>query len=441
MTEKLFTPTSADTIGLDPKAEKLQIPKGQVRVFVSDVHGQIDQLSPLLKLHDTQITFIGDILGSARLIQMQDLYYTLTKRSGINPSTSLETLKEELSKTDSKVRTAYDNLQSAMQVLLDKPEEFNIETATDYVIDALSRQNYGHWLSNLPEDIKVKFKDEVIYNANKFGQLLTDLIANGNNVKVILGNWEGKEGGIPTELKPDSDNERLNSAVLLPADVRINIKNFLSPAGADVIDDLKGEKDENYFNIYLPYSEQVRLARSSDEELAKDEKIINLLNKAKVAREKGKKIQIITHAEPDGKMHNQANPDENFDFNKASEHQKVIYGTQYLIKLLTESNLEISQIIYGHLHFQLAKNKDEDTDIPNKGHYELNGAVASYLPFLNKDNNVQIHFGLQIGTSPMIYIDEKEAVLAAEVVQLLREDEKKLAEVREKIKVIKQLLH
>lgn len=182
-------------------------------LVVSDLHGMVpENLESLSQTLKGPVVFLGDVVGTTLLDQLQKLFYNgvynhLKKLLNVNSNPKLGEL---YCFPTEKGQTLHDGFM-ALVGFLNQIGKLNVDSFSDYVLGLSRYVHFGHFVSNLPEEIRQALQKDMEVNAQKIIGLMTNFTNRGQDVFVIEGNWDARTplDFYPTdECKPLPVNER-----------------------------------------------------------------------------------------------------------------------------------------------------------------------------------------------------------------------------------------
>jgi len=291
-------------------------------LFVGDIHGRDPKLEEeLIKIAAGSdvpkiLFFLSDIVGTEKLDKLQKLFYNgvvnhVRKLLIEKPdATDIEILSLPIG--DNKI--VADGGQEIQEFLFGKT---NIDVANNikYIRELAQYVHFGHFVSNLPKEIKAVLQKDMEDNAKIWIDIMTQFTNQGTSVAVIEGNWDART---PLDFYPTTECKAL------PIKERsFYFKNYLRSSN-DRINYFNQESSietKNEVFIILPFDSVINL--DLPEKFKTNRKII-LVSHAQIdwhaikgdtpMTAEGKKIQenmkkIIEHINPDyavhGHLHNQ----------------------------------------------------------------------------------------------------------------------------------------
>lgn len=155
-------------------------------LFVSDIHGSceslVKQLKEIAKNNPPEIVFfLGDIVGTELLDDLQKKFY--------NVFNSMKTLPENTKKIGSKI---IDNAQILIDSLNKICPNSCKASASEMAALVISYQHFGHFVSNLPIEIRQILRKDMSVNAKKIVEAMRKFTRQGKTVVVIEGNWDAR---------------------------------------------------------------------------------------------------------------------------------------------------------------------------------------------------------------------------------------------------------
>lgn len=314
-------------------------------VFIGDIHGSEDKKDFWKNIENLTnndsiktIIFIGDIGGNKNLAELQRLFYNkLVNHSRLllkentdysnlinheinDPILGNFTLKEGFLSLKTK---ELELIGQKLDPLTDAEIIKGIKEYSNYF-------HFGHYVSNLPESVKLKLAKEIENNLGNIVNIIKKLEKTGKKVIMISGNWDED---LPIDFQANP-----KEAIILPPNERlISIPQYLNTRGVEMLTDFGNFETEKDCYLLAPY----KVTRDLDTENSKWQEIKKItLN----ARKLGKKIILVTHGEPSWEPFKLNNPLSAPN----KEHQLSIKGIN---KMVLE--IEPDQLIHGHIHDDL----------------------------------------------------------------------------------------
>jgi len=302
-------------------------------LFVSDIHGRNAKLEAelLLIAQNKQpkpkiVTFTGDIVGTDLLDQLQKLFYNgvynnIKKLLAANPN---PTDQEILLYSAGQERTLAEGIVDLWK-FLDGISFFNADYfhMADYAKKLAKYVHFGHFVSNLPPEIKAVLQKNMEVNAMNWANIMTKFTDQGVMVAVVQGNWDARH---PLDFYPTEECKPL------PIEERsFYFKDFLKSLNEKILyfDETSIIETEEEILVMLPFDSCINL--DLPEKIEIDKKII-LVSHAQVdwhaikgdipMTGEGEKIQenmkkIIEHLRPDYIIHGHLHdPGEDYLFNQ-----------------------------------------------------------------------------------------------------------------------------
>lgn len=157
-------------------------------LFVSDVHGfdknLIEQLKQIAKKNPPKIVFfLGDIIGTKLLDDLQNKFYAIFNRMKSLPQNASH--KEIQSKVGINAQQLIDSLNQIYP-------NFNNTSVVEMAISVSSYQHFGHFVSNLSPEIRQVLRKDLIVNANHMAETIRKFTRQGSRVVIIEGNWDAR---------------------------------------------------------------------------------------------------------------------------------------------------------------------------------------------------------------------------------------------------------
>lgn len=169
-------------------------------LFVSDIHGYNDNLFNTLDIIAENYTpeivfFLGDIVGTDLLAQLQRLFYN----DIVNPMKEL--LRTKHQPTEEEILTfsvkngkkITDGCHALYQFLRTLDPEYNYpHSYADLVKELSSYTHFGHFVSNLPKNIRTALRGDMVENATIVYGLMKKFTKKGSLVALVEGNWDAR---------------------------------------------------------------------------------------------------------------------------------------------------------------------------------------------------------------------------------------------------------
>lgn len=163
-------------------------------LVVSDLHGKTPgELESISKTFPGPVVFLGDIVGTSHLEELQRLFYNgvynpIKKLLQDNPNPGF---KETSLFPIGYGRVLYDGYLNLVEYL-NKLNEFRAEPFTRFVHNITRYVHFGHFVSNLPLAIRQVLQKDMEDNAQQTINLMTNFTDRGQDVFVIEGNWDAR---------------------------------------------------------------------------------------------------------------------------------------------------------------------------------------------------------------------------------------------------------
>lgn len=290
-------------------------------LFVSDIHGRDLALeAKLLKTAEKEnpkgVFFLGDIVGTDLLDQLQKLFYNgvynhMKKLLKINPN---PTDKEILNFSTENGKTLINGIEDLWNFLY-HIYPIELVNKANYARELSSYTHFGHFCSNLKEKIIDTLRKDMIKNAEKIYQIMEKFTKIGSAVIIVEGNWDARNP-LDFEIGPE--------CIAKPIDRRPFVyKKFI--------------ESKNNKNIF--YFDTVATIETKEEifSIWPFDSVINLVNKPEIKKTK-KKVILISHAQADWKSIKGETP-------MTSEGQKINDNMKIIIDAIKPNF-----IVHGHLH-------------------------------------------------------------------------------------------
>lgn len=292
--------------------------------FVSDIHGRNLKLEIELKkiAQDKEskpkiIFFLGDIVGTEKLDKLQKLFYNgivnhVRKLLIEKPdATDIEILSLPIG--DNKI--VADGGQEIQEFLFGKT---NIDVANNikYIRELAQYVHFGHFVSNLPKEIKAVLQKDMEDNAKIWIDIMTQFTNQGTNVVIIEGNWDART---PLDFYPTTECKPL------PIKERgFYLKDFLKSLNDKVryFDQVGTIETENEIFVLWPFDSAVEatMVPEFDE------------------NQETKKIILVSHAQIDWSSVNGDKP-------MTNEGRKIQDNMP-----MTFDDVKADTAVHGHLH-------------------------------------------------------------------------------------------
>jgi len=174
-------------------------------LFVSDIHGYNENLFNTLDIIAENYTpeivfFLGDIVGTDLLAQLQRIFYN----DIVNPLKEL--LRTNHQPTDEEILTfvgkdckkiignkIIDGCHNLYKFLRTLDTKYNHpHSYADLAKELSGYAHFGHFVSNLPKNIRTTLKRDMIQNATYVYDLMKKFTKKGSLVVLIEGNWDAR---------------------------------------------------------------------------------------------------------------------------------------------------------------------------------------------------------------------------------------------------------
>ena len=292
-------------------------------LFISDIHGYdqslFEKLQTIAKSESVPqiVFFLGDIVGTESLDKLQKAYYNgvvnhVKKLLKENPNATEEDI---LNQPINDTQTVADGVQELWNLIYE-PIELSPLFKVEYIIELIDYLHFGHFISNLPESIKLTLRQDLEKNAKYWIDLSQEFIDRGSQVVIIEGNWDART---PLDFHPDKDECRS-----LPTNLRdFYFKDFLKSLNSGIIfyDQIGKIETADKLFVLLPYDE-----------------IINYDPDYFIKTETNKDVVLVSHAQACWQPIKGSIP-------LSYEGQKIEANIKNVI-----SNYKPAFIVHGHLH-------------------------------------------------------------------------------------------
>ncbi|HSX08964.1 MAG TPA: metallophosphoesterase [Candidatus Saccharimonadales bacterium] len=347
-------------------------------VVVSDIHGAkpevVKRLESLVDKPPRAVILGGDVIGTQDLEDLQRLYYGLTNYS------RNEALKDHaIAGSDEKllaysgnvpphegytIRGAFIELRTKELELENKKLdadgrpvidiEQRLHDLTDEEIAQEVRRygeyiHWGHYASNLPDEAKDALADGLAENAKLVAAPLARLQEAGVIVAINEGNWDPSppiefEPGKPEAVRIARENQRFNA------------KAFFNEEGVPYFTDMDILKTKTAAIVLLPFDKLVDFSKM--DQTAVEEYATPIAEKVQQAREEGKQIIVVQHAEAFWEPHNLNHP----DAVPRGEHSQILNGLEKVMRYIRPD-----EVLHGHFHDPFVD--EEGTSYPDNTKY------------------------------------------------------------------------
>lgn len=307
-------------------------------LIVSDIHGRDAKLEAELSViaQNKQskpkiVFFIGDIVGTPLLDQLQKLFYNgvynhMKKLLEVNSNpTNQEILLYKTENEKTLAEGIVDLWKFLDGISFFKTDYFHM---ADYAKELAKYVHFGHFVSNLPKEIKMVLQKDMTINAINWINIMTKFTDQGTIVVVNEGNWDART---PLDFYPTEECKPL------PVKERaFYFKDFLKSLNSNILyfdktDTIETEKE---IFVILPFDSAINL--DLPKPITTDKKIIlvshaqidwtaikgdtPMTGEGKIIQKNMKKIMEYLH--PDYAIHGHLHdPEEDYVFNQT----KVIY--------------------------------------------------------------------------------------------------------------------
>lgn len=353
--------------------------------YITDLHGAEDdnefysKLESQLKNPPEFIICLGDTIGTKSFDKLQKLFYNSVtnvakEKLNIDPNTSDSDLIDYHSKRTPEgytLKQGFFDLKTFEFQLQGKTDE-EIKNQLNNLSDTQIAENikkyckyihYGHYASNLPDEVKSTLAIDLQKNFDKLMETLDKFQSQGTKIIFLEGNWDARP---PIDFVPNTPD-----VIPLPPEKRIfNLEAVLKEHGIELKKTLSTLETETSLHVLAPFDALSKL-ENIDTELV--EQITKQVNKAKQNK---KAIILDAHGQPNWKIHRLFE----IDPKATGENAKIMRSISYL-----SFYLEPDEIIYGHLHDPI---KDSEGKlISNDPKYLLSATDENTLNFTEVDNN------------------------------------------------------
>lgn len=307
-------------------------------LVVSDLHGMVpENLESLSQTFKGPVVFLGDIVGTTYLDQLQKLFYNgvynpVKKLLAANPKPCLQDIT--LFPIDDS-RILYDGFHSLVS-FLGQLGTFQVGMFSQFVLNIARYTHFGHFVSNLPLEIRQALQQDMEANAQKIIDLMTNFTARGQDVYVIEGNWDART---PLDFYPTEECKPL------PIDQRsFYFKKFLLERNPKVhyFDTVSTVNDGKHVLVFWPFDCSTNYAQVPE------------INREDIAGN----IILFSHAQVDWQSVKGDTP-------MTAEGAKVQKVMAQVV-----SDLKPDLIYHGHLH-------------DDKPSYTYQGIPVAYCPLLS----------------------------------------------------------
>lgn len=318
-------------------------PLKEMYLFVSDLHGYNQKLDDTLyeigqRSRPEIVFFIGDIVGTDLLDQLQKLFYNgifnpIKKLLGQNdkPSDS-----EILNFSATEGVTILDGCKNMCNFLASLDPKYHHPTSyAKFAMTLSGYVHFGHFVGNLTPSIRKTLQKDMESNAEKDIRIMADFVEHGSMVVVVEGNWDART---PLDFYP-------NGEVIPPQRRIFRFKKFLLEKSPKVLYfDQSGiiETDTCIFVIW-PFDSAVtstQIPKIGD-------------------NEQNKKVVLVSHAQISWEAIKG-------DIPMTNEGKKIENNMPTVA-----SDLKANAVVHGHLHDKIANNFSG---------YIFEGTFVHYLP-------------------------------------------------------------
>lgn len=332
-------------------------------VVASDLHGAkpevVARLNALVENPPTAVILAGDVAGNQDLEDLQRLYYNFLTNHTRNElfvgkdEAEREAKRQSLSDGEilsyTGIKPPEDGFTVKIGFLKLKRKELELEGLSAREIDQRIREmddhqmadtirdyskyvHYGHYASNLSDAAKTTLADGIRENAQKIAAALKDLQKAGSFVAINEGNWDPAP---PIAFEPGiSTANRLK-----PSDQPFSTQEFFKSQGIPYFTGMGVIETGKAAFVMLPFDQLVRFSTMSQEEVEKYADHIEA--RVEKAREQGKQIVVVQHAEAAWMPHNLNNPNST----PVGEHKQILEGLGKVVRYIRPD-----EILHGHFH-------------------------------------------------------------------------------------------
>lgn len=306
-------------------------------LFVSDIHGYNQNLAIELEeiAQDNPpriVFFTGDLVGTDLLDNLQKLFYEVFNKMKTLKNASNQEIHRAVCKETSEL---YDYLNKISN-------NFNGVELIQFAKTISTYTHFGHFVGNLPSEIKDKLKKDIEINAQKMLDIMVKFTCAGSEVVIVEGNWDART---PLDFYPSI------RCIPIPIKDRLfYLKDFI--------------KFRNQKIIFIDSPTLIETENINFQLLSFD----NCMNyePGTFKSDSNKPVILISHVQADWQaVKKQAAM--TFESKQISEKIKTII-----------SDLQPSAIVHGHLHSKLIDQQGQECD--GYLYPENNNIKVHYLP-------------------------------------------------------------
>ncbi len=384
-------------------------------LYIGDIHGPdqslLDGLVEAAKCAPEALIFIGDVVGSRHLVELQRLFYDWLNNHSMNGLFRISpqaTDEEILSYTGSTppepaftLKNGFLKLRRYELMLAGhQPEEIAavISTLSDRDIAAEIRGyakyvHYGHYVSNLSNQVRENLASGLRESARRLLTSIKMMQERGTQIAIMEGNWDART---PIDYVPG-----IPAAVPLPVEQRpFHAKRFFQEHGVNLYSSLATLETTGTLQVLLPFDALINFARLPGSQLEEvDQQVMK-------ARGLGKCVIVVAHGEPNWQIHHlldkQAEP--------TGEHVRIIEG---LTKAL--GRIAPDEVVYGHMHTPLVDGEGKQRHINCKYLLEIrdDGTVELAKIRPGGDSFIDIKDDTDVAFIRDIINDRRKTVIAS----------------------------
>lgn len=318
-------------------------------LFISDIHGEQPELEEkLIKIANSKrppktVIFLGDIAGTKPLMDLQPVFYNLI----VNPMKKL--LIDNSNPSDNEILCyptgdkdnprIVDGCRKLWHILNSIDPSYSAGYCPDIVRDLVKFIHYGHWVSNLPENIRNILKKDLFANAERIYQIMERFTDRGAFVVIVEGNWDAR-----TPLDFEANREKC--VPIASQDRDFNFKKFITD---------KKNRDV----LYVDHLHYLQIIDGVQMVLMPFDTVMQYDGYPIWKREDIEKTILITHTQISWEAIKGNTP-------ITGEGQKIERNIQNILQ-----NLKPNTCVHGHLHESIG---------PYQGYAFANSTFIHYLP-------------------------------------------------------------
>lgn len=351
----------------DPlKADEIETRYNERLTVITDLHGMDARkeamLASVAEHPGEAVTLLGDVLGSPQLDQLQKLFYnSLNNHSKKYLAANPEATDAELLAVQGKNERDEDltigeglkrvrRFERELEGKTSEEIEQELEGMSEHEIANEVRKyaayvHYGHYASNLSQEAKEALVADVESNAESLIKSLKEIKAKNVPVVMIQGNWEA---ALPIDFVPG-----VKEAIRLPREERLfDAKNFFAEHGITYMETLGALETKTMLQVFVPFDISVALGEKGALDGDLQAQIEGLRAQVDSARQKGKKVVMVSHAVPIYDIHN-------LHGKAPAQNQENKDATAGIQRIIVATKPDV--IMYGHMHGNLKDTDGSDT--------------------------------------------------------------------------------